>query len=115
MIGRTLPQVLQGSLGQLGLASIGIGLAVYLCGWFVAEQFYGAVLQFLNHFLDPARREFWHDPGLLTKAQGFPLIETRAAMGQEILQVSGTVIGVVGLLTLGLAVLLHFARSPDGS
>ena len=109
-IHRCEPRILRSFLGELGLAVIGMGLAVYASGWFVADDFYSSVMIVLNSFWDPAYREFWHDPELLEEATFRFSLSTKSDLGQEILQVVGTTFVVLGALIFSLNILLSWVK-----
>ena len=120
VVNHVAPRMLRGSWGQLGLAFLAIGLATYVSGWFVAEQFYDAGVNMLNLFTDPVHREFWRDPDILGAAQQYLLGGTRYELGQEFLQDAGTIIAFCGFAILGIGTVLTMARpgetaGPDGT
>ena len=91
-----------------------MGLAIYASVWFIGEDFYHAVMRILNSFSDPARREFWHDPGMLSTAQYGLAMETKSDLGEEILQVLGTTFIVIGACIVSLAALVPLVRHSLG-
>ena len=113
-INRWAPQILRSFLAELGFAVVGMGLAIDASGWFVGEDFYHAVMQILNSFSDPARREFWHDPSMLPTAQYGLAMETKSDLGEEILQVLGATFIVIGACIVSLAALVALVRHSLG-
>ena len=105
------PGLLTGSYGQVSLSFIAIGLIIFVSGWFVAEQFYDAGVRFLNAFTDPYRREFWYDhEAMISQAQGLVIIQSKAKMGRDALQIVGKAVIFFGVFLLFMGTLVSMFR-----